>query len=59
MKMLNALREKEKPSVICGDGRHDSVGNSAKYGAYSIVCYNQPQLLHFELVQVFKISSNI
>ena len=37
---------------MAGDGRHDSMGHSAKYCAYSIFCCTIPVILHFALVQV-------
>ena len=37
--------------IICGDGRHDSMGHSAKYGAYTIMCSKKSKIIHFELVQ--------
>ena len=36
----------------CGDGRFDSMGHSAKYGAYSMFCSSSDKILHFELLQV-------
>ena len=39
--------------VIAGDGRHDSMGHSAKYGAYTVFCCTVPFIIHFALVQVF------
>ena len=50
--MLDVLRGTNEKLVIGGDGRHDSMGHSAKYGAYTTMCCNKPQLIHFELVQV-------
>jgi solute carrier family 8 (sodium/calcium exchanger) len=35
-----------------GDGRFDSMGHSAKYGAYSIFCCTLMKIIHFELLQV-------
>lgn len=37
---------------MAGDGRHDSMGHSAKYGAYTMFCCTMPSIVHFELVQV-------
>lgn len=51
----NTIREINAscPKVaISGDGRHDSMGHSAKYGAYSLFCNTKPSVIHFELVQV-------
>jgi hypothetical protein len=39
--------------VIAGDGRHDSMGHSAKYCAYTVFCCTVPFIIHFVLVQVF------
>ena len=38
--------------VVAGDGRHDSMGHSAKYCAYTIFCCTVPLIVHFALVQV-------
>ena len=35
-----------------GDGRFDSMGHSAKYGVYSMLCSSRSKILHFELLQV-------
>ena len=35
-----------------GDGRFDSVGHSAKYGAYTMFCTTIMKIVHFESVQV-------
>ena len=51
--LLESLPEENYSLVTSGDGRHDSMGHSAKYGAYTILCCNVPQLIHFTLVQVF------
>ena len=41
---------------MAGDGRHDSMGHSAKYCAYTIFCCTVPYIIDFSLVQVgFKI----
>lgn len=36
----------------CGDGRFDSMGHSAKYGAYTMYCATIGKIVHFELLQV-------
>ena len=38
--------------MIAGDGRHDSMGHSAKYGTYTIFCCNNDKIIDFSLVQV-------
>ena len=40
--------------VVAGDGRHDSMGHSAKFGAYTIFCCTLPMIIHFALIQVGK-----
>ena len=38
--------------MIAGDGRHDNMGNSAKYCAYTVFCFTAPFIVHFTFVQV-------
>lgn len=38
--------------VLAGDGRHDSMGHSAKYCAYTMFCCTLGLIVHFSLVQV-------
>lgn len=49
-KIIDSLKDKEV--VIAGDGRHDSMGHSAKYGTYSIFCCTVGLIIHIVLVQV-------
>ena len=44
-----------------GDGRFDSMGHSAKYGVYTMLCTTIMKIVHFELVQVsdFPTTKNI
>ena len=49
-KLFEALQGKDV--VLAGDGRHDSMGHSAKYGTYTIFCCTVGVILHFSLVQV-------
>ncbi|XP_028403949.1 uncharacterized protein LOC114526538 [Dendronephthya gigantea] len=51
LKLLESL-------VISGDGRHDSMGHSAKYGAYTIFCCTSPQIIHFSLIQRNEVGSS-
>jgi len=51
-KLLDQLKNKEV--VMAGDGRHDSMGHSAKYGTYTIFCCTIGLILHIVLVQVFQ-----
>ncbi len=41
-----------KDVVWSGDGRFDSMGHSAKFGVYSMLCNTILKIVHFELVQV-------
>ena len=41
-----------KDAVWCGDGRFNSMGHSAKYGAYTMLSTTLMKIVHFELVQV-------
>ena len=50
--MIEDLENNKEGIVISGDGRHDSMGHSAKYCAYTIFCCTKPKLIHFNLVQV-------
>ena len=43
---------KGKDVVLAGDGRHDSMGHSAKYGTYTIFCCTIGLIIHIVLVQV-------
>lgn len=48
--ILQSLKGKEV--VLAGDGRHDSMGHSAKYGTYTIFCCTIGLIIHIVLVQV-------
>ena len=52
VKKLSKTSKEGGEPVWCGDGRFDSVGHSAKYGAYSMFCNTTMKIAHFELVQV-------
>ena len=47
------MKDDEK-LVVAGDGRHDSMGQSAKYCAYTIFNCTSPNIIHFSFVQVIK-----
>ena len=51
-KLFDSLIDAKEGNILTGDGRHDSMGHCAKYGAYTMMCLNQPTILHFDLVQV-------
>jgi hypothetical protein len=53
-KLLEKAKAVKDGIVISGDGRHDSMGHSAKFCAYTIFCYTFAQIIHFDLVQVSK-----
>ena len=50
--MLEKVKAVKDGVILAGDGHHDSMGHSAKYGAYTIFCCTLPMILHFTLVQV-------
>lgn len=50
-KLVQSLKEVKEGVVIAGDGRHDSMGHSAKYCAYTIFCCTLSKIIHFSLVQ--------
>ena len=41
-----------KDVVWTGDGRFNSMGHSAKYGAYTMLCNSIMKIVHFEIIQV-------
>lgn len=41
-----------KEVVLAGDGRHDSMGHSAKFGTYTIFCCSVGLILHLVVIQV-------
>ena len=51
-KLLSRLKDLGQKVVIAGDGRHDRMRHSAKFGAYTIFCCTLPLIIHFTLVQV-------
>ena len=50
--MLETRKAQSGGIVIAGDGRHDSMGHSAKFCAYTIFCCTIPMIIHFDIVQV-------
>lgn len=55
-KILESLEGKEV--VLSGDGRHDSMGHSAKYGTYTIFCCTIGLIIHLVVVQVVLLANN-
>ena len=49
-KILYSLNGKEV--ILAGDGMHDSLGHSAKYGTYTVFCCTIGLIIHIVLVQV-------
>lgn len=49
-KIIQSLHGKDV--ALAGDGRHDSMGHSAKYGTYSTFCCTIGLVIHIVLVQV-------
>lgn len=56
--MFAKLKATGNTLVISGDGRHDSMGHSAKFGAYTIFCCTLPLIIHFALVQRNEVGSS-
>ena len=52
--LLEKVKAIQGGVVEAGDGRHDSMGHSAKFGAYTIFCCTLPMIIHFALIQVGK-----
>ena len=50
--MIEKLKQLGDGIVIAGDGRHDSMGHSAKCCAYTIFCCTSPMIIHFDIIQV-------
>lgn len=48
-------RLKNKKLVLGGDGRHDSMGHSAKYGSYTIMELEENKIINIQVVQVLKL----
>ena len=44
-----------KDAVWSGDGRFDSMGHSAKFGAYTLLSSPVMKIVHFELLQIIVI----
>ena len=51
-KALIEKLKKIKNATWSGDGRFDSMGHSAKCGAYSMFCNSISKIVHFEISQV-------
>ena len=51
-KMLEKVKAVKDGVILAGDGRHNSMGHCAKFGAYTIFCCTIPMILHFSLIQV-------
>jgi len=56
-RLLNSLQGKDV--VLAGDGRHDSMGHSAKFGTYTIYCCTIGLILHLVVVQASFFSYDI
>ena len=56
--LMNELKKKQK-AIWCGDGRFDSMGHSAKYGAYTMFCCAVAKIVHLNWFKyVFTIMYN-
>ena len=52
--VIEVLQALDKPLSLGGDGRSDSPGHSAKYGAYTLMELEHNFILDVELVQVYR-----
>ena len=50
---MEQLKKIDGGVVVAGDGRHDSMGHSAKFCAYTMFCSTVPMIIHFDIVQVW------
>lgn len=50
--LLEQAKKVKDGLVLAGDGRHDSMGHSAKYCAYTMFCSSMGKIIHFDLIQV-------
>jgi hypothetical protein len=50
--LIETARNIKGGVVLAGDGRHDSMGHSAKFCAYTMFCCTLGKIIHFDLVQV-------
>lgn len=51
--LLSVLKGREEELIVSGDGRSDSPGHSAKYGAYTVIDMFTGKVIALELVQVY------
>lgn len=51
--ILKQLRKEKRPLIIGGDGRADSPGHSAKFGAYTAIELKKKVVVDVQLVQVY------
>lgn len=51
-KLLDKIKSMSGGVVLAGDGRHDSMGHSAKFGVYTMFCCSVSMIIHFALVEV-------
>jgi hypothetical protein len=50
--LIEKAKEVKGGVVMAGDGRHDSMGHSAKFCGYTMFCCTMTKIIHFDLVQV-------
>ena len=53
--IVEKIKKEKNPIDLCGDGRSDSPGHSAKYGTYTLM---DEKIVDFSLVQVSEVSSS-
>ena len=53
--LIEKAKQLKHGVVLAGDGRHDSMGHSAKFCQYTIFCCTFAQIIYFDLVQVGRV----
>ena len=43
---MDKLKSNKEPLVLAENGRHDCMGHSAKYCAYTIFCCTEPAIIN-------------
>ena len=58
--LVECIKNKNNGDVcVCGDGRADTPGHSAKYGTYTIMDMKTKKVIEFQLVQVIINNRNL
>ena len=55
--MIETVKKENDQINLCGDGRSDSPGNNAKYGAYSLMDETSGKTIIIQQYDVWHVSS--